>query len=101
MLVEPSLSGGQVVSRNHLLHRVWGPQKSSGLPTLRTHLVRLRHKLGEDAENPKCTFAEPRVGYRMPRGEPAGHARDQRVSATKTSKDEGAIGGFGRLVGVL
>ena len=33
-------------------------------------MKRLRRKLGENADSPKYIFAEPRVGYRMPKGEP-------------------------------
>ena len=40
--------------------------------TLRTHLMRLRGKLGENADNPSHVFAEPRVGYRIPRSESQG-----------------------------
>ena len=29
----------------------------------------LRRKLGDDADNPTYIFTEPRVGYRMPKGE--------------------------------
>ena len=36
--------------------------------TVRNH----RHKLGEDKGCPKYVFAEPRVGYRMAKGETAG-----------------------------
>lgn len=46
-----------------------GPQKSGGIRTLRTHLVRLLRKLDEAASSPRYIFVEPRVGYRMPRGE--------------------------------
>ena len=69
LLVELSISGGRVVPHDHLLHQVWGPRKPGGMRTLRTHLVRLRRKLGEDASVPKYIFVEPRVGYRMPKGE--------------------------------
>ena len=69
LLVELSVSGGRVVPHDYLLQRVWGAQKPGSVRTLRTHLVRLRRKLGEDAEHPSYIFAEPRVGYRMPRGE--------------------------------
>ena len=69
LLVELSISNGRVVPHDHLLKRVWGPQKTGGMRTLRTHLVRLRRKLGEDAANPRYIFVEPRVGYRMPKGE--------------------------------
>ena len=73
LLAELSASGGQVVPHDRLLQRVWGNQKSGTVRTLRTHLVRLRRKLGEDAENPRYIFADPRVGYRMPRSEAAAH----------------------------
>ena len=33
--------------------------------TLRTHLRRLRLKLGDDGNDPTYIVAEPRVGYRM------------------------------------
>ena len=33
-----------------------------------TQMMRLRHKLGEDADSPKYIFSEPSVGYRMPQG---------------------------------
>ena len=39
---------------------------------MRTAISSLRRKLGDDAENPACTFTEPRVGYRMPKGETPG-----------------------------
>ena len=47
-------------------------KESGNLRTLRTHLRRLRSKLGEDASNPTYFFAEPRVGYRMAKGEEQG-----------------------------
>ena len=37
---------------------------------MRNIVKRLRGKLADDAENPTYIFAEPRVGYRMPKGEP-------------------------------
>ena len=37
--------------------------------SLRTIVSKLRRKLGDDADNPTYIFTEPRVGYRMPRGE--------------------------------
>ena len=71
LLVELSISGGRVVPHDRLLQRVWGTRKSGSVRTLRTHLLRLRRKLGEGADNPTYIFAEPRVGYRMPRSETA------------------------------
>ncbi len=36
---------------------------------MRTYVKRLRRKLGDDASNPSYIFAEPRIGYRMAKGE--------------------------------
>ena len=70
LLAELAVNAGRVVTHEELLHRVWGPANpAGGVRTIRTHLMRLRRLLGEDAENPTYIFAEPRVGYRMPRGE--------------------------------
>ena len=69
LIVELSSNGGRVVPHSHLLQRVWGSRKAGGVKTLRTHLLRLRRKLGDEAESPTYVFAEPRVGYRMPKGE--------------------------------
>ena len=58
-----------MVPHGRLLRRVWSPGKPGNMRVLRTHLMRLRRKLGDDAENPAYIFAEPHVGYRMPEGE--------------------------------
>ena len=72
LLAELSAEAPRVVSHDRLLRRVWSPGKPGNLRVLRTHLMRLRRKLGEDGENPRYIIAEPRVGYRMPEGETAG-----------------------------
>ena len=64
-----SVDGGRVLTHQDLLRRVWGPGKRGDVRSLRTLLRRLRLKLGENASDPKYIFAEPRVGYRMPKGE--------------------------------
>ena len=69
LLAELALEAGRVVTHDRLLLRVWGPSKPGNLRALRTHLMRLRRKLDEDASSPRYIFAEPRVGYRMPKGE--------------------------------
>ena len=69
MLVELSVNAGRAVTNGHLLQRVWGPDKAENSGPVRNIVKRLRHKLGEDADNPTYIFAEPTVGYRMPRGE--------------------------------
>ena len=72
LLFELSTHGGQVVSHDRLLQRVWGAEKPGGLRTLRTHVMRLRQKLGESPDSPAYVLTEPRVGYRMPTGEAPG-----------------------------
>ena len=48
--------------------RVWG-DKGDDVRSLRTIVGRLRRKLGDDADIPTYIFTEPRIGYRMPKGE--------------------------------
>ena len=72
LLAELAAEAGRVVPLDRLLRRVWSPGKPGNLRVLRTHLMRPRRKLGEDAANPKYIFAEPRVGYRMPAVETEG-----------------------------
>ncbi len=67
LLRELSIHAGRVLTHQHLLQRVWGKTQPETPRVLRTHLMRLRRKLGEDGENPRYIFAEPRVGYRMER----------------------------------
>ena len=65
LIYELSTHAGQVLTHQRLLNRVWGRTKRGSPQVIRTHLMRLRRKLGEDGDNPKYIFAEPRVGYRM------------------------------------
>ena len=72
MLAELSVNGGELVTYDRLLARVWGGRSDGDLRPMRTMMGKLRRKLGEDVENPRYIFTEPRVGYRMPRSETAG-----------------------------
>ncbi len=69
LLYELSVNAGQVLTHDQLLRRVWGGKRPGDLGALRTHLRRLRGKLGEDAGSPTYIFAERRIGYRMAKGE--------------------------------
>ena len=69
LLFELSVNAGRVLTFDALLDRVWGLGRSGDRGSVRTYVKRLRRKLREDAGNPKYVFAEPRVGYRMPKGE--------------------------------
>ena len=63
-----SLNSGRALSHEQLLRRVWYITTAGDPQVVRTHLRRLRRKLGDDADNPKYIFTEPGVGYRMPEG---------------------------------
>ena len=71
LLFELSLNAGRVVSHDQLLRRVWGQAHSGDVRVIRTLVKRLRRKLDDSASNSKYIFAEPRVGYRMPKGQEA------------------------------
>ena len=69
MLVELLANAGRALTHEHLLQRVWGPDKGEGSGPVRNIVKRLRRKLGDDPGNPAFIFAVPRVGYRMEEGE--------------------------------
>ena len=72
LIHELSVNAGRVVTHDELLRRIWGAKRPDNLRALRTHLRRIRSQIGEDASNPTYFFSEPRVGYRMPRGQGQG-----------------------------
>ena len=67
-----SLNAGRVVTHEQLLRRVWRVTRNGDPQVVRTHMRRLRRKLGDDAANPVFIFTEPRMGYRMPKGNHVG-----------------------------
>ena len=69
MLVELSAGAGRVLTYEHLLGQVWGERGRGDLRPMRTIVRKLRRKLGDDAGSPTYIFTEPRVGYRMAKGE--------------------------------
>ena len=69
MLAELSAHAGRVLSHGHLLERVWGERGGYSLRPMRMIVSKLRRKLGDAAANPTYIFTEPRVGFRMPKGE--------------------------------
>ena len=69
LLAELSANAGRLLTYEHLLERVWGEKSSGDVRPMRTIVSKLRRKLGDDADNPTYIFTEPRVGYRMPKGE--------------------------------
>ena len=69
MLVELSANAGRPLTHQHLLQRVWGPDKGEDSAPVRNIVRRLRRKLDDDPGNPSYIFAEPTVGYLMEQGD--------------------------------
>ena len=76
MLAELSANAGRAVTYEHLLKRIWGAKSDGDVRPMRTVVSSLRRKLGDDADNPTYIFTEPRVGYRMPKGEEPGQLEE-------------------------
>ena len=69
MLAELAANAGRVLTYERLLQRVWGSENSGDVRPMRTVVSALRRKLGDDADEPRYIFTEPKVGYRMAPGE--------------------------------
>ena len=69
VLFELSTSARLVLTHGQLLLRVWGKGINGDTGLVRTIVNRLRRKLCDDADAPAYIFTEPRVGYRMAKGE--------------------------------
>ena len=65
MLCELSINAGRVLTHDQILQRVWGSEYSGESQLPRAVVKNLRRKLGDDANDPRYIFTEPRVGYRM------------------------------------
>ena len=69
MLVELSAHAGRPLTHQHLLQRVWGPDKGPDSAPVRNIVRRLRRKLDDDPDHHSYIFAVPTVGYRMAEAE--------------------------------
>ena len=56
---------GETVTREQLLHHIWGEHASLYTRTIDAHITRLRHKLEADPANPQYIITVHRVGYRL------------------------------------
>ena len=65
LLCELSISAGRTMTRDQIGRQVWGSEYLGEGTLLRTTVKNVRHKLGDDAKDPRYIFTEPRVGYRM------------------------------------
>ena len=68
-LAELTANAGRVLNYEHLLQRVWGSEPNADVRPMRTVISTLRRRLGDDSDNPTYIFTEPRVGYRMAKGQ--------------------------------
>ena len=66
-----SINAGRVLTHEQVLQQVWEPGKGD-MRALRSLLLRVRRKLGEDGGDPTWIFPVPRVGYRMAETEASG-----------------------------
>ena len=76
MLVELSANAGLPLTHQHLLQRVWGPDKGEDSGPVRNIVRRLRRKLDDDPDDPTYIFALPTVGYRMAEAELGGEGAE-------------------------
>ena len=65
LLQELSLNAGKVLTHNHLLKKVWGPEYGNETDYLHTFIRRLRRKLEPDLSEPLYIANVPSVGYRF------------------------------------
>ena len=64
-----SMNAGRALSHDQLLRRVWNVTTAGDPQVVRTHIRRLRRKLGDEADSPTYILTEPGVGYRMAESE--------------------------------
>lgn len=65
VLAELARHAGRVVTQQHLLKIVWGPNHAGDSHYLRVVIGHLRQKLGDDPAAPRFIVTEAGVGYRL------------------------------------
>ncbi len=56
---------GKILTHQHLLREVWGPNQTDQAQYLRVYIAQLRRKLEKDPARPRYLLTEPGVGYRL------------------------------------
>lgn len=56
---------GKVLTHQHLLEEVWGPQQAQNTQHLRVFMAGLRRKIEVEPANPRYLLTEQGVGYRL------------------------------------
>lgn len=65
LLRELARSAGRVLTHQHLLREVWGPESVEQSQYLRVHVAALRRKLEKDPARPQWLITEAGIGYRL------------------------------------
>ena len=65
LLQEFCAAPGRVLTYQHLLKAVWGPDHLDDLHYVRVHMANLRKKIEADANRPRWLVTEAGVGYRL------------------------------------
>ncbi len=65
LLLELATAGGHVVGREDLLKRVWGYDYFVDTRLLDVHVRRLRRKVEDDPDDPRCVLTVRGSGYRI------------------------------------
>ncbi|MEO5376733.1 MAG: response regulator [Magnetococcus sp. DMHC-6] len=65
LLLHLAKNAGRVLTHQHILKEVWGPNYTHQTHTLRVFMAQLRRKLEVDSAHPQLLMTEMGVGYRM------------------------------------
>jgi two-component system KDP operon response regulator KdpE len=65
LLQELVLNAGKVLSHDHLLRRIWGPEYGQEKEYVHVFIGRLRAKLEPDPTKPRYIITVPGIGYRF------------------------------------
>lgn len=60
-----SRNSGRILTYNHIMKELWGPQAGDNNQILRVNMTNIRKKIEENPSNPKYIFTEAGIGYRM------------------------------------
>lgn len=60
---------GRVLTYDHILKAIWGPNAGGDTQGLRVHMANIRRKLEQNPADPQYIFTETGVGYRMIEGD--------------------------------
>ncbi|MGZ3716526.1 MAG: winged helix-turn-helix domain-containing protein, partial [Ktedonobacterales bacterium] len=65
LLYELATHAGLVLTFDQILQRVWGAEYAGETELVRSFIRNLRHKLNDDAKQPRYILTERQIGYRM------------------------------------